>query len=250
MSTISGEFSSTDSLSGKVVVFDSRKERAEFTTIKPNYVPTMRFLCMEKPRFAEIKFSFSAWLLNEDRFVIGLGHRKRKGKDTLANFLGFPKFAQAYKLKLHCYNLFKHYGMQLPEYYDEHGEARETQLCGINKTPREIWIAVGNYMRTFDPDYWCAQIEIPDSGPSIVTDIRYVNEYTYFDSRFAFAALQVLNPNVPDSDDVADKALKGHDDVWNGYCYNGGSETQLKAAADAIKAQMFNLKREMNLTCL
>ena len=96
--------------------------------------------------------------------IVGLGHRRRVGKDSVAGFLHWylqerantsvETASFAYQLKMTAYNLFRCAGLQAPNWYDKHPEMREVPLPELGKSPRDIWIEVGNKLRDVDPEIW------------------------------------------------------------------------------------------------
>lgn len=123
---------------------------------------------------------------------IAFGHRKRVGKDTAARYLmvhlrkKYPdkiveKAGYADKVKSVAYDLFKQYGLQSGDYYDhpdtEH--LREVPLPIINKTPRELWIGVGNGIRAACgvDDIWASYLyENTKADFLIISDVRFPTE--------------------------------------------------------------------------
>src|SRR5215831_6539922 len=90
--------------------------------------------------------------------IVGLGHRKFCGKDTIAKFLcteyrlrnpksNVVRRGFAYKLKQTCYELYGWAGLRSPEYYDQYPDNKEDFLPLIGKTVRQIWIEVGMALR-------------------------------------------------------------------------------------------------------
>src|SRR5262245_27874124 len=87
---------------------------------------------------------------------IGLGHYKRTGKDTFANYLmeelaaldpniRVAKKSFAWKMKQICTELYGWAGLREPEFYEtEEGAAlREVVLPMVGKSPRQLWVDFG-----------------------------------------------------------------------------------------------------------
>ena len=131
-------------------------------------------------------------------YYIGLGHMKRTGKDTFANFLKLEltsrnisckKVSFAWKLKQICFELYEWAGLRAPEFYDtQEGELlREVKLERLisedtpeGLSPRDIWIQMGTnavreqvYQQT-----WLNYVLMTDFGVKVVIipDVRFPNE--------------------------------------------------------------------------
>jgi hypothetical protein len=129
---------------------------------------------------------------------IGLGHYKRTGKDTFANFLQkelkerkipVKKVSFAWKLKQICHELYSWAGLREPEFYDtpegeKFREVKLEQLVSEDRpeglSPRDIWIFLGTnaireqvYQQT-----WLNYVLRTDFGVDVVIipDVRFPNE--------------------------------------------------------------------------
>lgn len=186
--------------------------------------------------------------------IIGLGHRKRVGKDTLAELLvprleerGYDVwiFAFAHDMKEAAADLFGVYGLRGPQHYESNPEHREQELERIGKTPRQIWIEFGNAMRSIYPNIWIDRIrdqieanrfytkrDIMQPTAWIITDVRYPNEAEAIKS-WGGRLVKVTRNSVPDSDDVADCALMDFSG-WDFHVRNDGTIEDLGRQADAL----------------
>src|SRR5260370_701390 len=131
---------------------------------------------------------------------IGLGHYKRTGKDSFANFLiqelrdlnpdiRVVKKSLAWKMKQICHELYAWAGLREPEFYEteEGGRLRKVVWPGVGNSPRQIWITFGTnavrdqvYIDTwlrhfFSQDYDCDVLLVPD--------VRFPNEVNEFEIR-------------------------------------------------------------------
>ena len=97
------------------------------------------------------------------RLIVGLGHRKRVGKDTFADFLddslssmGWLVVRQPFALymKEAAHDLFKWAGLRQRIHYKLYPEEKERPLPLLGKSPRDIWIEFGNALRAIHPDTW------------------------------------------------------------------------------------------------
>lgn len=131
-------------------------------------------------------------------YYIGLGHYKRTGKDTFANFLlkdlknhrvSAKKVSFAKKLKEICHDLYGWAGCREGDFYDtpEGENLREVKLPALaceehpeGLSPRDLWILMGTnavrenvYQRT-----WLDYVLKTDFGVKVVVipDVRFPNE--------------------------------------------------------------------------
>jgi hypothetical protein len=154
--------------------------------------------------------------------IVAFAHRKRVGKDSAAKFLDTHlrchgmksvKLSFAAKLKAVCYDLFGWAGLQPGIFYEDEKNAnlREVVLPEIGKTPRQIWIEVGNKMREVYADVWIdnALRGTPSAQVLIITDLRFENEAKKVHS-LGGKIFKIIRPGVPVSDDASDSALDGY----------------------------------------
>ena len=180
-------------------------------------------------------------------FIVGFGHRRQVGKDTLAEMVKQRLFGSvlvertsfARQLKLAAYRLFRYAGMQDPDFYDVHPERREEALYPVmKKTPRQIWIEMGNAMRRIAPDIWIRNVlddhPRPRADVLLISDVRYPNEVKAIRDRGGIV-VKVVRPGVPESDDVADSALaEMPDKAWDRIVVNDGDKHALRSKAAAV----------------
>ncbi len=111
--------------------------------------------------------------------LIGVSGKRGSGKDTLANYLvrtyGFTKLSFAALLKQHVRDFF---GMTV-EHTD--GPLKEIVDERYSKSPRQIMIAIGQFYRSFDPDFWikAAFKDIDPNKDYVISDLRFKNEANY-----------------------------------------------------------------------
>lgn len=161
--------------------------------------------------------------------IYAFGHRKRVGKDTFASYCfehlrrkhprqNIQKTSFAFQLKLMTYQLYSHLGVREPNFYDLHPEKKDQKLVGTDKTVRDLYIALGNKLREFDPHVWInACFNITSADFLLITDLRYPNEFKAVKEQGGFC-FKIVNPNVPNTDDVADCVLEsetGWDEIIN-----------------------------------
>lgn len=161
--------------------------------------------------------------------IVAFGHRKLTGKDTCANLLieafrlkypgiNVKKRGFSDKLKEICFELFKWTGIKEPEYYEEFPHLKDTQLpIKLNdklNTMRDIWIEVANRLREVYEPIWIDQILKTKSCDLLfIKDVRFPNEAIAIKQQGGIL-IKVVRPNIPDTDDEADIALKDWSD-WD-----------------------------------
>lgn len=165
--------------------------------------------------------------------VIGLGHRRRVGKNEGANFLynyinekliGTVEIISfADKLKEMCFDLYGQYGLKNKQFYEDNPEFREIPLERINKSPREIWIEFGNKNREIYSNIWVDYVieksKLYDNV--IIPDVRWENEGDMIHS-IGGICVKIENPRIPYSNDPSDCALENWD-KWDKVILNNGT---------------------------
>ena len=174
---------------------------------------------------------------------IGLGHYKRTGKDSFANFLiqeladlnpdlRVKKLSFAWKLKQICFELYAWAGMREPEFYEtpEGEKLREIVLPEIGKSPRQIWIDFGTdavrdkvYADTwkdyiFKEDHECDVLLVPD--------VRFPNETQEFEIRNGIL-IKVVRPGYGPGPNRPDRMLLGYRG-WTNVIGEVGTMTSLQ----------------------
>jgi len=120
--------------------------------------------------------------------IIAFAYKKGVGKDTLGKFLmtalrvkapglRIQHVSFAAKLKDVCYQLYGWAGLKRGIYYETHRDKKEVILTAFNKTPRDIWIGVGNKMREIYPNTWIDfAIKGVEADIIVITDCGFKNE--------------------------------------------------------------------------
>jgi len=186
--------------------------------------------------------------------IIGFGHRKRVGKDTACKFLmshlrmntkglAIVKGNLAYPLKQICYMAYGWAGLNGPEYYDtdEGAKYREVILPKLGKTPRQIWIEVGNKLRDVYEDTWIdLTINQSNADVLILGDVRYPNEVNTI-RRYGGEVHKIERDAAEVSHDVADTALRDYEG-WDSVLKNNGDlgdfHKEVSALGDKIISGM------------
>lgn len=163
--------------------------------------------------------------------IIAIGHYRRVGKDTFANFLKdelhrlnpnlrVAKLPWAGKLKDVCHQLYGWAGLRELEFYETEPGAsqREVVLPLLGKSPRQIWVDMGTaavrekvYDRTW-LDYLIKsdlQLDV-----LLVPDTRFFNEaYTVLDA--GGELLKIVRPGYGPGNNIPDRQLLGFDRFSN-----------------------------------
>jgi hypothetical protein len=190
--------------------------------------------------------------------VIAFGYRKRSGKDTAAKFLDtllrcertdlkICRAAFADKLKDICFQLFNWAGLQRGQFYEEHPEFKEVILQKLNKTPRQIWIEVGNYLRDVYPMTWIDYVLHGVRGDVVITsDLRFRNEAAKLRAVGAKlikieAQERLIASGVKPGTDPAEIELDGWQD-WDFYISNNGTQKELYEAIEDLAKRLHLIK--------
>jgi hypothetical protein len=171
--------------------------------------------------------------------VVGLGHRSRTGKDTVAkhlkkiirnrqkrctvNICGF-----ADELKKFCH---KEFGLETNEFYEANPSERQKPLKPHGKTPVEVWCEVGDFFRKFKEDYWIQKLFEANVSTDvlIIKDVRYLNEFTAIKS-FGGYAYKIRRSSAPIINSVADGSLENSDSIWDAIYDNENEDDPYKIA--------------------
>jgi len=178
--------------------------------------------------------------------ILAFGHQKNVGKDTLAQQvltlaksqrpdLQIVKVGFADLLKSMCHRLYGWAGLQ-PGYAYEDGPGRvrkEMQLATLGKSPRQIWIEVGNKLREVYEDTWIdAVLNGIQADVLLISDLRYPNEAAKIKARGG-RIIKVTRPGLPPSHDIADDALLDYN-AWDAVVINNGTLEDLYYAAEKL----------------
>lgn len=178
--------------------------------------------------------------------LIGLGHRRGVGKNTIAELMkghferngygvGLVSFAS--KLKSIAYDLYAWGGLQTEAYYEKYYDEKEKMLPRLGKSPRTIWIEIGNKMRDVHPMTWIKAGLKRQADVTIIADARYPNELDAIKEDGGLV-IKINNANVGKHDDVADSAAKDYKD-WDYVFDNSGTRAQLEAYLEAFMSTLY-----------
>lgn len=139
--------------------------------------------------------------------ILGLGHRRGVGKDTTAKIIkgliGYERASFADNLYDIGKQLYEWAGFKDRLYYEENYEQKEVPLLN-GRTPRDILIDIGMKMREVDENIWINPIINKDNV--VITDVRFPNEFNQVKEKGV--CIKIIRPGWPESNDVADSALK------------------------------------------
>lgn len=120
--------------------------------------------------------------------IIAFGHRQDVGKSTAARFLIGElrirnpniRVVQANfsdKVKTVAYDLYAWSGLQPGHYYEDNYHLKNITLPLIGKSPRELWIGVGNSIRTiYDPTWSDYLFKTVHADVLVIGDMRFPTE--------------------------------------------------------------------------
>ena len=178
--------------------------------------------------------------------IIAFGYSKRAGKDTCGKFLDsflrverpglkVKKISFASKLKDISYQLYGWANLQPGVYYETEAGAKikEVVLPKLGKSPRQLWIEVGNKMREVYTGTW---LDYALNGVAadiiIITDLRFRNEGNAVIDAGGLC-YEVDRPGIDKGHDAAEVDLINWSG-WHGLILNDGSLQDLNAKIEEI----------------
>lgn len=168
--------------------------------------------------------------------IIAFGHRRFVGKDTAADFLvsqlrtttrrlNIIKTGFATKLKAIAFDLYSWAGLQEEAFYEKYTHLKEIKLPLMGKSPRDVWIELGNKCREINPDTWINQLLRRKVDILIIKDLRYNNEADAVKNHKGIL-VKIEKPGIEEFNDPADSALKYFTD-WDHVIVNDGDLKEL-----------------------
>lgn len=165
---------------------------------------------------------------------IAFGHRKRVGKDTAARFLisdlrirmpgkKIVKVGFADKVKDVAFQIYSWAGLMPGEFYedDRHMHLREVVLPKIGKTPRQLWIGVGNGIRqasSYDGTWLDYLLNTVQADVVVIKDMRFPTEADGIKAAGG-VIYKIDRPSEPKVTDGADDPLEDYTG-WTGLIKN------------------------------
>lgn len=191
--------------------------------------------------------------------IIGLGHRARQGKNTLADYIK-EMYGNKYYIRL--YSFAEELKREVNEIYEKHGnwddaftyinkqvegglphwvtiQAGELldmtdPLCpyGKQRTLLQFW---GTYRREISPNYWVKKVasklkqDEEEIQVAVITDVRFPNEFNWiksFDRSGITVKVERTGYEVNENNEhISEKALDGYD---FDYVITAGSLEELR----------------------
>ena len=185
--------------------------------------------------------------------IRAFGYRRGVGKDTLANIvqrelrlkhrgLKVNVVGFADQLKQVCYSLYGWLGLESPRYYHEHPEDKDKEIMGLPcgwKTPRDIWIAVGNHVRALDKNVWInALLKTTTCDVLLISDLRFPKEIKAVREQNGLVC-RIDRPQTEGADGQPDTVLMAiPDEQWDAVYVNDGDLHKLHRIAIQIASEL------------
>lgn len=175
--------------------------------------------------------------------IVAFGHRRRVGKDTAGKFLlsyirterksiTVERCSPGDKIKETAYHMFKWAGLNQGVYYENNPDLKETVLPTLGKSPRDIWIDVGNFGRAIDIRIWMeTAIASANSDLVILTDLRTQTEVEYV-RKFGGICIRV-DRAIPKASDNLDCALEDFQG-WDYVIENNGTLKEFRSKVISV----------------
>lgn len=184
------------------------------------------------------------------RCVIGIGHKARSGKDTLADYLvrrhGFKKIAFADPLKTACAAIFGFSDDQLRGAAKEAPDPYWSSTLRAQTTPRQIMQRVGTdlFRAHLHPDIWIAATiraiaAMDDCDRLVISDVRFPNEALAIQATLNGVVARVDRPCAcadapPRTRDHSSENAMIDFGAWDYVINNGGSVQDLYAQGNEL----------------
>lgn len=182
--------------------------------------------------------------------IVGVGYKKGSGKDQFVTFvhtfirctkpgIHIKRVSFADKLKDVAHQLYHWAGLKSSTYYEAYRDRKEISLPLIGKSPRQIWIEVGNKLREVYPGTW---IDFALRGVAadiiLIPDVRFQNEAKAIRNQGG-VLVKIDRPNIPQGTDPAEIELDDWND-WDLIINNDGSLTDLNSTAESLSRVLIN----------
>jgi hypothetical protein len=176
------------------------------------------------------------------QIVIGLGHRARAGKDSVANVLcgayGFSRLSFAESLKAAACEIFgwdrRHVDGELKEVVDGY--------WGFSPRWALQHLGTEAVRRVIGDDTWIksAMLRIRTRGPRVViTDVRFPNEADAI-LDLGGEVWRVDRPGLPPAEHASERGLLGYS-RWSAVLANDGSLSDLESSVDQLVGRRLGL---------
>ncbi len=186
--------------------------------------------------------------------IVGIGYKKGSGKDQFVTFmhtfirctqpgLSIKRVSFADKLKDIAHQLYSWADLKQGIYYETHRNKKEVSLPLIGKSPRQIWIEVGNRLREVYEETW---IDFALRGTTadiiLIPDMRFRNEARAIRNRGGIL-IKINRPGIPRGTDPAEIELDGWDD-WDLIINNNEDLIFLNSIAESLSGKLLNDTQE------
>lgn len=181
--------------------------------------------------------------------LIGLSGKARVGKDTAGTYLynklseiNYNTFITAYANQLKQ-DLIDKFGLSFAQVHGDLKEVPDTRYPKQGTqtfwTPREMMQAYGQFMRSFDKDYWVkALFKVIDTERNhlVITDLRQPNEVKAILDRggFHIRLFKDDRPEINGKDHETERALDNSELPVHYVVNNNGSKEELFTKLDEI----------------
>lgn len=172
--------------------------------------------------------------------LIGVGHRKQVGKDTMAQFLAkefhaadpqlvVKRVGFADKLKQICHELYAWAGLKDAQYYEDHPKKKAEYIPALRMTARDVWIEFGTTAvreNVYEHTWVDYVLKGNFADVMLIPDVRFPDEAEGI-RKAGGILVKVTRKDVQDSKDKADCALADWTD-WDFHLPNNGDLGDLK----------------------
>lgn len=151
--------------------------------------------------------------------ILGISGKRESGKSLLASYLehyhGWTRFSLADELKKRC---MKDFSLSPSQLWGKEKESptQFQRTDGSMFTARDILIRVGSLYRSIDQLYWCKQFDSRIGDKIVCDDIRFLNEVTYFKTKFGAKFVRLNRTEEATGkralDDLSETEMDGYKD--------------------------------------
>jgi hypothetical protein len=175
--------------------------------------------------------------------ILGFSGKCTAGKTTAAeyikrNYCNVKRFSLANAMK---YSIMEDFDLTREQVFKE--KDIPIMIAGKRRPPRDLMIAIGNFYRTLDDDYWVRKLwgsikrEADEEDLVVIDDVRYPNEANFFTKHGPAEFIRIERPGVPLLDNVSETSLDNFKG-FKGYIYN---EDSLKSFYSSVDLQLQGL---------
>ena len=174
--------------------------------------------------------------------IIGVGHKKRQGKSTIARILvrdwNFQEFTFATPIKEMVDTVFN-----FPPFYKQN---KEEVFSKVGISYRDACQKIGeSFRQTFGSDVWvkCLERKLEKiEGDIVISDVRHVEEADWVKS-MGGTLIKVFTSGTLEDGHISENGLNKYDN-WNFLVKNDGSIGELEYKIEKIMSEIFSRKLE------